>query len=335
MKKEILIPSLMLAFASSTIAAVTDWTVLDEMETAGFPSWTLTQSEGGFGSLKAGTLSHGGNTGEVLYIASEGQGTSWGHTSAVLPLTTPIAEGETGTVYLKYWEEDNGREYIFGLSDVAQTDTLPNDWPHYEVTVQRSPFSSRINLRDAGSYRPTTADGTANLFETANGTWYEFWMVVHNNTGALNDEFSLYIKGGAFTTPTLLQVAVNSGTSADPIYETFYDTALFRNGTTGPILNVFIRTISGDPENPNDGDDVYIDRVAQAPGIELTTPPMVSGTTWAGYSVDANGDCDTGAWLGWVNVNHKPWIWSYSLSSWMYIVEGQVTASGSWAYIKK
>jgi hypothetical protein len=56
--------------------------------------------------------------------------------------------------------------------------------------------------------------------------------------------------------------------------------------------------------------------------------------TWAGYPIlDAVGTVDTGAWMGYVNVANRPYIWSYSLSTYLYVDEAAVQPGGGWAYI--
>lgn len=59
----------------------------------------------------------------------------------------------------------------------------------------------------------------------------------------------------------------------------------------------------------------------------------VGPTTWAGYDRDANGNVNTGSWMGWLNVTHEPAVWSYTLQNWVYLPEGNVTANGGWTYI--
>jgi hypothetical protein len=53
------------------------------------------------------------------------------------------------------------------------------------------------------------------------------------------------------------------------------------------------------------------------------------------WDPDENGDMDTGSFLGWINVNDAPWIWSYSLAGWFYIADEAVTESGAWIYLPK
>lgn len=55
---------------------------------------------------------------------------------------------------------------------------------------------------------------------------------------------------------------------------------------------------------------------------------------WAGFLVhNESGDVDTEGFLGWINVRQAPWIWCYSLSTWMYCPEENVTGAGAWTYI--
>jgi hypothetical protein len=43
------------------------------------------------------------------------------------------------------------------------------------------------------------------------------------------------------------------------------------------------------------------------------------GETWLEYPVDSEGWTDTGDWIGWVNVQHQPSIWSSALDKFLYI----------------
>ena len=59
---------------------------------------------------------------------------------------------------------------------------------------------------------------------------------------------------------------------------------------------------------------------------------------WDDYPVvNASGQkwVDTGAWMGWLEVSRADsgWVYSSSLSSWIYMREDQVTENGAWGYI--
>jgi len=150
-------------------------------------------------------------------------------------------------------------------------------------------------------------------------TWYEYFMVID----PANISYDWYIRGGEFTEIT-------------PIFQD----ALYANlDTTDPLKALQQMHWMGQQGlfGPQYYDAIYIDTT----GENMATPPELGsifggGTsdTWAGYPISNDvGDVDTGTWLGWVNVTHAPWIFSYSLSQYMYIEEAGVTDAGSWAYI--
>jgi hypothetical protein len=65
-------------------------------------------------------------------------------------------------------------------------------------------------------------------------------------------------------------------------------------------------------------------------------PPVASGEgTWAGYPVDAAGNADTGTWLGRVNVDMDPWIWSYSFNRYAYAAADWISSSGAWLWLTR
>lgn len=59
-----------------------------------------------------------------------------------------------------------------------------------------------------------------------------------------------------------------------------------------------------------------------------------NGETWFGFPVQENQLVDTGAFLQWAYVGRKPWVWSYSLKTWIYIDEtSQKSSKTAAAYI--
>lgn len=56
--------------------------------------------------------------------------------------------------------------------------------------------------------------------------------------------------------------------------------------------------------------------------------------TWASWDV-VNHWVQTNHWLGYLNVEKAPWIWSASLNSWLYAEESYVAQSGGWVYAPK
>lgn len=50
---------------------------------------------------------------------------------------------------------------------------------------------------------------------------------------------------------------------------------------------------------------------------------------WLGYAVNAAGDANAEGWLGWVNVAHAPWVWSYAMEKFIFVED----ASG-WFFVQ-
>lgn len=75
----------------------------------------------------------------------------------------------------------------------------------------------------------------------------------------------------------------------------------------------------------------YIDDVL----VTVSQGEIVEPQTWLGYTIDPDtGNVDSGDWLGWLHVTHAPWVYSFSLASWLYLDEANVTDGvGAWAYI--
>ncbi|MEX0331707.1 MAG: family 16 glycosylhydrolase [Puniceicoccaceae bacterium] len=62
------------------------------------------------------------------------------------------------------------------------------------------------------------------------------------------------------------------------------------------------------------------------------------GAMWKGLPIDGFGNADTQSWLGWINVQLDPWIYSYSLNKYIYplAVEEEIFHTDSqWIYIPK
>jgi hypothetical protein len=79
-----------------------------------------------------------------------------------------------------------------------------------------------------------------------------------------------------------------------------------------------------------------VDSVAVATDAEVPDEPEPEPTTWAGYSVEADGtSVNTDTFLGWIDILNDPWIWSYSLDGYLYLPEENVSDVGGWAYAPK
>jgi beta-glucanase (GH16 family) len=67
--------------------------------------------------------------------------------------------------------------------------------------------------------------------------------------------------------------------------------------------------------------------------LEVTA---IAGQTWKGWPVDAEGNVNTGDFLGWINVNRDPWLFSYSLNDYFFpgsAGEPTFNTEGQWIYL--
>ncbi|HSH09084.1 MAG TPA: hypothetical protein VK995_01760, partial [Oceanipulchritudo sp.] len=71
------------------------------------------------------------------------------------------------------------------------------------------------------------------------------------------------------------------------------------------------------------------------PGKEYLVLPASAVDTWLGFPVRPDGNVDTGHFLGWIYPELAPFVWSYSLSGWMFADEALIDLAngGGWVYI--
>jgi len=89
----------------------------------------------------------------------------------------------------------------------------------------------------------------------------------------------------------------------------------------------------GEASNLNGGTIHFFGRQDNLPAdlpAQLAVSYTMDSPTWYGFPVDANSDVNTETWLGWVNVQFDPYLWSYSLQR--YIV---VPDDSGWVYIER
>lgn len=55
--------------------------------------------------------------------------------------------------------------------------------------------------------------------------------------------------------------------------------------------------------------------------------------TWAGIVVDAEGNVDTGDFLGLVHATNAPWVYLFSMSRWAYIPDPGADSAGAWSFM--
>lgn len=57
---------------------------------------------------------------------------------------------------------------------------------------------------------------------------------------------------------------------------------------------------------------------------------------WGGYVVHAESGIktvDTGTFLGWLEITHDPWVYSYTLERYIFLPEASIEEAGAWSYI--
>lgn len=67
----------------------------------------------------------------------------------------------------------------------------------------------------------------------------------------------------------------------------------------------------------------------------LTHDLESSGGRFWNDTFTGDGNVDTHGWLGLLNVSHSPWIYSYSLDTWIHMPEDRLTEFGAWAHIAR
>lgn len=258
----------------------------------------------------------------VLWIDPETYGTEWTNVYATWPLPSSIAEESVGTYYFRYYvTASDAMGFAVGLTDVPYAEegdppvpTAPSEWADFESAVA---LGNRFGPWD-GSY--VTTDYTWEV-----GTWYEIWGVITNATGVLDDKTEWYIKAPGDAEPVHVPIPDGNGG--------YFDSALFRNGTTDPLISFIWGVNAGSPTAPKNGVPSYIDDIyVTTNGKDLTSPVSGSTQTWGGFPVQ-NGYVDTGSFFGtiYLHPSNPSWVYAYSLNKWVWFPDPG--DNGGWTYI--
>ena len=243
---------------------------------------------------------------------------------------------------------DDGDEYVYEpdfVTEQEMTAAVPAGTYTFSGTGNTvGPFSQDVTLP---SYSPLTPLKVTNFNELQSFDisqpltirWEEFTEGQGpgpnaGSAGIIDVEVTAYTEFGSFTAwfsvdeipegglgmlPTVTEVTIPAGT--------FTNDALY-------IVNIFFARIDSGVEG-----DVPGSLAVAVTSYEVEFNIYQEGTapvdTWAGYAVDPLGWVDTTPWMAYLNVDQAPWIWSASLSGWVFINEGAVNNSGGWVYIPK
>jgi hypothetical protein len=67
----------------------------------------------------------------------------------------------------------------------------------------------------------------------------------------------------------------------------------------------------------------------------VSVPVSTDGVSayWGPWPIDDNYWVDTGDWMGWLQVEDAPWIWSQDLAQWLYFPYETTLAGTGWCWI--
>ncbi|MEX0321354.1 MAG: endo-1,4-beta-xylanase [Puniceicoccaceae bacterium] len=83
------------------------------------------------------------------------------------------------------------------------------------------------------------------------------------------------------------------------------------------------------------GGKVYQSSFSLGDDMTVTVPVVTEGvgTHWGAWEIDENNWVDTGDWLGRLQVQFAPWVWSLDLEQWLYFPIETVAAGDGWCWI--
>jgi hypothetical protein len=277
-----------------------------------------------------------------LFVESGDYGNSSGNVWMIKALGDGgIEPGETGTLYMRCLWSGLNNNWHWGTADRALVidpetgnQTQPYGWGEYNALF-RSGAAQILEHRDGGGFVATNPPQGVTV-----GSWYHFWIVVENTWDETTSPptstgvFSLYVQGAGFgdgQTPTLVPVGTDPAKDKAFLRRAPAD----EEGNPQAIVWSMFATNSGPSSSPNTGDPFILDDFAfWKNGPRLVVPSEDAGVrTWAGLPVSDVGDVDTDTWMGWLNINMEPYVWSYSLNQYIYLEESAVGEGGGWTYV--
>lgn len=330
--------------------ATAEWTKLGNFETdPESEGWHLTHARGDVGHMVHATDPLNANN-KVLYVESGGYGVTDVNTTFASRTIDPINPGDTVTLYWRYYQEGASNSFHLALTPTAkrfdeaqQAYDEPSQWGNLETIyrIGQPADLDETSIRDSNRYPRLGVGDTPESFVPfvhEDGVWYEMWKVVRNTSTPLDDNYSLYLRGGEYTDITLLNVE-QINYSVVELTGDYPTSAWFRNGTSQPLVTLSIITESGWVNEPYGGEVWYIDDVYMTSGEVLSTPDGVGETDpvpmWNGYAVLENNIVNTGDWMGLVTIYalDSNWAYSHRLSQWIYV--GSSETDGGWLHIMR
>jgi hypothetical protein len=176
----------------------TDWTPISDFEDGSIEGISKTPSVGS--SVSIVNDPREGASNRVLRLQAPG---TVSQLTAHLPIPE-VPENSYATLFFRFFVPNQDHNVNFGLSDVAN----PTVYSDFEMQMRSYLKNSRLDARSGGSFLESAQIST--------GTWYSVWSQIHNAPGTGGDTWNLYLQGGAYGAPTLIQsdIAFRNGTTA-------------------------------------------------------------------------------------------------------------------------
>jgi beta-glucanase (GH16 family) len=206
------------------------------------------------------------------------------------------------------------------FKQVVGNPTLPN----IHGTIHTSKFNG---LENAGIGSRTFIETASTEFHTYAINWYE-------------DRIEWEVDGVNYFTQELEPLLPVRNPPEDPWEWWPFDQPFYLilnvavGGNWGGHFNsTFYPGVSPYGTNGIDDDGVWPQRMevdyvkAYAPGEDAE---------WKGLPIDEFGNADTNSWLGWINVNNDPWLYSYTLQKYILMTaatEEIFHTDSQWVYI--
>lgn len=231
----------------------------------------------------------------------------------------------------------NGRETIarFTTSNPAQNYTIQmrgiND--ALSVSTYTSPSIEFTQVYDPSwSLLPPFVQAGSTYNSSAGYTYtYQGTSV----TGSINASIlivgieSLTIPIGTFETLKAQATVVITESWSSGWAQTSQTQTIWYARSVGAVKQIISSTITSNT-GENSSSDTNL--VLSQSSVELPPQPVYPKAQWGKFSIIDEQYVDTGNWFGFLEVSKAPWVYSYSLGSYLYIPDGTAEAGRGWLY---
>lgn len=237
---------------------------------------------------------------QALFIDSSEVDLIWGDSFVSIPIpeSEQISIGQSGTISFRAYVTGYSNNWYLITSDLDKAAAWGDGCTLIEVHEN---LPGVVKARDSNTYRASSPN-----YVMALDTWYQFRVDIDNSAKTY-------------------QVSVQGPSDLEPVLLTFgsTDSPAFRRNSQGAIQTISIATYNGAPGSENDGDLWLIDDIAVGEEESICGFELVDGV-----------HLNTGDWLGWLYAEHDPWMYSWVISSWLYI-PACPDEGGAWVYLAK